>query len=60
MTKRESEVIDFQLVKVSQHYYTELVEEIVVRMKRIRDAKNSEGGVDEEGQFPMVRVAGGV
>lgn len=60
MIKEEVEVVNVEMVMVSESHYSELVEDIKTRMKVIRHAQNSEGGVEEEGQFSLVRVVGGI
>lgn len=62
MSSYEEEIqdVEFQLVKVNKKHYSALVEEIRIRMERIRYAQSCESSVEEERYFPLVRMGAGV
>ena len=54
------EDVEFQILKVDKNYHAVLVEDVRIRMERIRYAQSCEGSVEEERFFPLVRVGAGI
>ena len=56
----EAETIEVEMVCCSDSRHVELVQEIRIRMGRIRNDQNCESSIEEVRSFPLVRVDGGV
>ncbi len=53
---REEEIVVAEVHNCSAEQHAKLVEEIRIRLERIRDAKSCESSCDKDRYFPLVRM----
>jgi hypothetical protein len=56
----DAEEVAFEKTHCTDLDYCAIINQIKETLRRVNDAKSSEGGFEEDGQFPLVRVDGGV
>lgn len=56
----EAETVEVQVVWCSASRHAELIEEIRIKMRRIRDAQSCESSCEEDRQVSLVRMDRGV